>query len=198
MAIVQAVLVRHFTYRGSQEEYSSIYHLSGTQPANSAAWATVLGAIRDAEKPMLPSSVVWTDGYGYNAGSWETAPQTADAHVVWTSSNTGSYSPSTDLPMAGDAAFWVRWTTGDFSSTGKPIYLRKYFHPVYTTAGTPDNVSSGQRTAAAAYADKMFDGTTIAGGLKICRPGGTVGNGESIAVYATTRTLKRRGKRPNP
>jgi hypothetical protein len=196
MAIVQAVIVKSFTYRGSTEEYSNVYHFDGTQPADSSAWSTVLTAIRDAEKSCLPSGVTWVDGYGYNAGSWETKPQTADAHVHWTTSNVGSLSTSGAQVMPGDDAVWVRWDTGDTNSKGKPIYLRKYFHPAVVSSASVDNVLAGQATALATYGGKMVDGTTIAGGLVLCRPNGHHGSNPVVGTYVTTRTLKRRGKRP--
>ena len=204
MATIQAVVVKSFTYRGTIEEYSNVYHLNGTQPADSSAWATLLGVIKDAEKTLAPSYVTWTDGYGYNEGSWETKPSEADAHVTWSTSNTGTFSIGSLVQAPGDAAFWGRWSTGDLNSKGKPIYLRKYFHPAYMSTSAPDANPSAMISALNTYGGKFVDGTSLGGGLKICRPGyhpnesdrGHVGVTFTAGPWITTRTLKRRGKRP--
>lgn len=200
MAVIQAIIVKNFPYRGLTEEYANVYHLSGTEPADSSAWDTLLTAIRDAEKPILSPEVTFTDGYGYNEGSWETKPTTADAHTVWTTSNVGTLSLTGQNRVPGDGAYWVRWSTGDVTDPGgKPIYLRKYFHPAYwSSAAGPDNVVTATKTALVTYANKFTDGTSLGGSLKICRPNGHVGVTALAGDYITTRTLHRRGKRPNP
>jgi hypothetical protein len=197
MAVMQAITVKHFTYRGNTEEYSNVYHLSGTQPADSAAWDAVLNSLRNAEVPLLPNTVTWTDGYGYNPGHWESKPQTVDRHLVWTTSNVGTLTITGGTPCPGDDAVWVRWDTGDRNTRGKPIYLRKYFHPaIGTTATSLDNVLAAQSAALTTYGAKFTDGTSIGGGLKICRPNGHLGGAVVAGQFTTTRTLKRRGKRP--
>lgn len=198
MAVVQAIINKRFLYRGNQEVYSNVYHLSGTRPANDAAWHAVLDALKNAELGVTNAACTWIDGYGYNDGHWEDKPQTVDSHQTWASANTGTLVTTGGTLCQGDSAVWVRWSTGDRNSRGKPIYLRKYFHPAWSAGSPADNVLPAQITALGVYAAKMVDGTTIPGGLVLCRPNGDVGSSPFAGAYVTTRTLKRRGKRPNP
>lgn len=198
MAIVQAVINKRFAYRGSQETYSCVYHLSGTQPADTSAWNAVLDALKNAELGVTNAACTWTDGYGYNAGHWEDKPQQTDAHQIWSTSNTGTLATTGGVICPGDDAVWVRWATGDLNSKGKPIYLRKYFHPAWAGSTGGDVVLPAQVTALGVYAAKLTDGTSIPGGLKVCRPNGDLGSTALASAYITTRTLKRRGRRPNP
>ncbi len=198
MAVIQAIIVKNFLYRGQTEEFATVYHLDGTEPADGSAWDTLLNTIMGCEKLVSSPAITFTDGYGYNAGSWETKPTTADRHHQWTTSNVGTFSMTGREPLSGDTAYWVRWATGDTNTKGKPIYLRKYFHPgLFDTGNSQDLVPTALRTALVTYADKFTDGTTLGGSLTICRPNGHHGSTAVAATYNTTRTLKRRGKRPN-
>ena len=100
----------------------------------------------------------------------------------------------TDTP--GDTAAWVRWATGSLNSNGKAIYLRKYFHDVYyEVATTPDTIADGQKTAYNTFGTAML--TPITGSISMAGPDGEAPPGpRDRSTYITTRTLKRRGRRP--
>jgi hypothetical protein len=191
VANVRLVTIKRFTYRGTTEEWSNIYHFTGTQPANSAAWTTIAAAMKNLEASVLPSNQTLTEWYAYNDGS-----ETADFHGTHTSSNVGTLATTGGVILPGDAAVWVRWSTGETNSRGKPIYLRKYFHGAIGTTGNIDTVLAAQKTALEAFGGYLIDGTSLAGGLKVSRPNGTIGSSPLGSTYVTTRTLKRRGKRP--
>jgi hypothetical protein len=192
MAVIQLVTLKTFSYRGQTEEWSNRYHFSGTQPANSAAWIALAAAMKNLEASVLPSAVTLTGWYGYNDGS-----DTANFSGLHTSSNTGALSTTGGFLAPGDSAMWVRWTTGEMNSKGKPVYLRKYFHPAVATTGAPDTVLAAAKTALTNFGGYLIDGTSLGGGLKVCRPSGTVGTSAVGSTYVTTRTLKRRGRRPS-
>lgn len=191
MSVCKLVTQKSFTYRGAAEEYANIYHLSGTQPADQAAWQSLADAVKDLERPILPGTVTFTTWLGYNDGS-----DTADYTGAHTGTLTGSWTVGTSIPAPGDCAVWVRWSTGDRSSQGKPIFLRKYFHPAYIAAAGGDTAPATWRTAAATYGAAMTAGG-LAGTLKICRPNGHLGVTALACTNVTTRTLKRRGRRPS-
>lgn len=186
-------LVKEFQYRDKPEKWSNTYHFSGTTPSSVAEWQTLGEAIWSAEKTMFKSAVKLVGLYGYEAGN-ELSVAQIDYSVPPLAPIPGTSSVSAS-PAPGDVAFWVRWRTPDRNSRGKWIYLRKYFHGVLTEPGL-DTVAAPVRTAAAAYAAKMIDGT-LPGGAKICGPQGAVASAPLVSTYATTRTLKRRGKRPS-
>lgn len=188
------VIVKTITYRGIPEEYSNKYHFSGTVPTTDAGWKALADAIIAQEKTMFATSTTFTSAYGYAAGVAASVWQINYAdppNTVVTGTLTGTYNQA-----PGDVAFWVRWATGARGTTGKPIFLRKYFHGAAISTSNGDTIFSGQRTAALAYAAKMVDGT-LPGGFKVCRPQGGDGGVVKVPTFLTTRTLKRRGADPS-
>lgn len=191
----KVTIIKHFLYRGVDEQFSNTYHFSGTTPATPAAWRTLVDAIVVNEKPTVTSAVSWVGAYGYEAGS---------PHADWTlnyigageSEPFGSMTLGSMIQSPGDDAVTLRWATGTTNMDGKPIYLRKYMHPAYFLSGAPDTVASTQRTAMGVYAGKWTDGS-LPGGVKVCKPQGGDGAGAFVSPFVTTRTLKRRGKRPS-
>jgi len=191
--------VKRFTYRGNAEEFSNTYHFTGTPPSDFGAWRTLYDALVTAEKAVLTSSVSCIGGYGYDDDS-------PDAHSVWSvdltqAPNTpvpgiGNFDPSTGAP--GDAAMWVRWKTSRKNTAGKWIYLRKYFHGVRLAgASGGDQIAPLQVTALTAFGAKMDDGT-FAGGRRLrSRDHDETLQGHGVSTWVTTRTLKRRGRRPH-
>lgn len=192
------VVIKRFPYRGdSTEEYSNKYLLTGDTPASSADWRNLFNALAAQEKTLYPSLVEIIRGYGYDSPD-------EDATAVWSVDLT--VSPNTPIAgnytvggtrCPGDAAVWVRWGLDRFNSKGKRIYLRKYFHPAYSDGTTYDQVHSAWVTAANAFGAKLQDGTFSAG-RTITDHLGTALVGHASCTYVTTRTLKRRGKRPPP
>jgi len=189
---------KRFTYKATNEEWSNSYALSGTTPADSTAWRTLFDALVAEEKKLYKSLVSVVGGYGY-AG----IPDTGDS-AIWSvdltvAPNTPVIGSLTGAMVAGpgDTAAWVRWGLNRFTSPGgKRIYLRKYFHPAYLTGGDDaETLHSSWVTAAAAFGAKMRDGS-FASSRTIVDKDGNVPIGHAVAPYATTRTLKRRGKRP--
>lgn len=199
MALFKITVIKEMSYRGTLEEWSNSYVLSGTDPADAAAWAAWAAKIKDVEQPVLPASQRFSRWYGYNQGHWETKPQHIDAQGTYAAATNGTQTLSAASPAPGDAAIWVRWDTGQFTSRGKKIYLRKYFHGALVGGANLDTVSPAQITSALAYAAKMYDGTSLIGTARLARETGTLPIAHSVGPYVTTRTLKRRGKRnPTP
>lgn len=190
--------VKRFTYRGdANEEWSNTYAFSGATPADSTAWRALYDALVVEERKLYSSVVYNVGGYGYDKipAKGDHAIWTVDLTVAPNSPLAGTGTP-TGNSMPGDAAAWVRWGLDRFSSPGgKRIYLRKYFHGVYQDAGNKDQISSTQNTAYLAFAAKMRDGS-FSGSRTLVDKFGNVPIGAAVSPYITTRTLKRRGKRP--
>lgn len=203
-------IVKRFTYRGdTTEEYSNTYWLTGTVPANAAAWRTLFDALVAIEKTVYPSTHSVVRGYGYddNEGHRSSDPDGTDvAPAVWSvdmtsSPNTpvaGTQGMGSAVPGPGDAACWVRWKTSRLTTKGKPIYLRKYFHGVAISSSTGgDALTALQITNLNALGTTLRDGS-FAEGRHVTAAGETdTLVSSSASSFATTRTLKRRGKRPN-
>lgn len=188
-------VIKKFTYRDQGEEWSNTYHFSGPTPADSAAWKTLADAIIAKERTFLSTHTKFVRAYGYEPGNessvwqwnYEGPPDTSVAGVsTWAAS---AFAP-------GDAAMTVRWYTGELSSPGgKKIYCRKYFHDVEMNPADPDEVAPSVLTSLNTFGAGMIDGSLPAG-RKYCGPQGAVLSAPAANPYITTRTLKRRGKRP--
>lgn len=188
------VIVKKFTYRNAAEEYSNRYHFSGTTPADTAAWKALADAIITAERGCYMASTSFIKAYGYVAGNENSVAQIDYAiapNVIVSGNGTGF----TGLTCPGDVAATIRWYTGASSSRGKKIYCRKYMHDVVQEAGQPDKLHATQKTALQTFAAKMIDGT-LPGAARYCGPQGASLSAPLVDQWLTTRTLKRRGKRP--
>lgn len=187
-------IVKDFTYRDAREEFSNRYHFSGTTPSDAAAWKALADAIIAAEKLTVQADVRFVRAYGYQAGNDNSVAQVdyaipPNVIVVGTS-------PGGGAGMApGDVAATTRWYTGASSSRGKKIYCRKYWHAIEPDATDLDKLLAGTRTKLQTFAAKLIDGT-LPGSFKYCGPQGAVLGPPETSQWLTTRTLKRRGKRP--
>jgi hypothetical protein len=191
-------LIKDMTYRGLKEEWSNSYALTGTTPADTTAWRALFDAMCNIDKAVMGTDGRIIGGYGYNR-----IPQTGDhaiysidllvspnSPVVGTAVSTGGYQ------FSGDGAAWVRWGLDRFNTNGKRVYLRKYLHAGYiNSSGGPDALLPAYKTALLLYATKYDDGSLL-GSRKVCDKDGNVPIGHAVSDYVTTRTLKRRGKRP--
>jgi hypothetical protein len=198
---VGIVTVKRGWRRGAHtEEWSNKYHLSGPDPGTPTAWKTLFDALVAEEKKLVTSGTSVVRGYGYDSDS-------DDATAVWGVDMTvspnvpvpGTYSTGLGMYAPSDAAAWVRWKLDRNNSKGKAIFLRKYFHDVCLTTPTPsdiDAIETAQKTAYAAFSSLLFTGAGIDGGRHIRDTGGGNVIASGYSNYVTTRTLKRRGKRP--
>jgi hypothetical protein len=187
-------IVKSFTYRGIAEEFSNTYHFSGTTPANEAAWKTLADAIFAAEKLTVTNAVTFVAAYGYEAGNENSVAQLDYRVAPYGPPVSGTHVASGQL-MPGDVAATARWWTGVSSSRGKKVYCRKYFHGIDGHNTTRDLVEPSQKTKLETYCAKLIDGT-LPGSFKYCGPQGAVLSAPTVSAYLTTRTLKRRGRRP--
>ena len=202
-------IVKRFNYRGdATEEYSNTYWFTGgSPPADAAEWRTLFNAVVLVEKTCYPAQVEVIRGYGYDnddghkpGDSGTVAPSVwqVDLRIAPDTVVGGTLTVTTpDIRGPGDSAVWVRWKTSRVTDPGgKPIYIRKYFHPACFNATSVDVILASQKTALLALGAKLDDGT-LPGSRKIT----TAGRADTIinhgaSSYVTTRTLKRRGKRP--
>lgn len=188
---------KSFTYRGSPEKFSNKYHFNGSNPANSTEWKAITDALVAQEKTLFPvgTTIIYAAGYTSDTGP---AVYTRDFTVSPDTPVAGTLVTTGAVETPGDDAFWARWWTGQYDSRGKKIYLRKYWHPAYITSGNPDQLFSGQKTAASTFAALMISGLTVTGysTRTLCDKSGNVATAYNVVTYVTTRTLKRRSGSP--
>lgn len=187
------IVTNSFTYRGSTEEWSQKYHHDGTAPSTPAAWRSFCNNFIDAYRLVLGTQVEVLRFQCYEDLS---APTTYTYNLAdFSGPFAGEYALSSGEDWAsGDTAYLERWNTGRMSTKGKPVYLFKYFHPAAIHEATPDQLAPTLKTAMDTFGAAVMAG--ISGSLKIADKNGNPVTGYYTEPYATTRTLKRRGRRP--
>jgi len=192
------ISIKEFTYRGSDEEWSNTYVFDGTAPVGFAAWEAFADDWATDEASILPATVDIVKFYGYADADPDSSPAYVhDWRVPPSGPRAGTFSMTGRLALPGDSAAWIRWSTGRLSLKGKKVFLRKYYHPAIVTSGeSVDEVAAGWITAAEAFAQDLIDGTGAAGVTLADPHDGETPVEMGVAPFVTTRTLKRRGKRP--
>lgn len=190
-------IVKAFPYRAEgAEEFSNTYMLTGATPANAAAWEALYEGMRAEESTLWFNDTTQPHivaGYGYDSFAH-------DAVSVWSTRETVPVhgvlaGVTTQVRAPGDAAMLASWKLDRRNSKGKTVYLHKYYHGALATAGGGDSLAGVQKVALDAVATVLMDGT-LPNGRKICDPLGNIPISGGAKDYITTRTLKRRGKRP--
>lgn len=192
MAAPGITVVQTFTYRGAPEEWSNKFHFQGTAPSDPAGWRALADAFITLWKTTLTDVVTIVRVLCYedtdNPAVYTYTLASFSGNVAGTIV-TGS---SADLLESGDVAGLLRWNTGRVSSRGKPIYLFKYLHGVMHASGSRDTWRD--TTVANTFATNVMASSGAWPGL--ADKTGTVPVGHLAETYLTTRTLKRRGRRP--
>lgn len=194
MAASGITVIQSFTYRGAAEEWSNKYHFQGDPPSDPAGWRDLCDAFITQLKAILTdvNTIVRVQCYeDTDNPAVYTYDLAAFGGVVAGTYVTGS---SADLLEAGDTAGLIRWNTGRTSTRGKPIYLFKYYHGVMHESGTVDELRHSLKSAYATFANAIRTATGDWPGL--ADKTGTEPVGYLAETYLTTRTLKRRGRRP--
>lgn len=189
------VIVKSFEYRGVEEEFSNRYHFEGGVFGDTPPWKTLADAIIAGERPSVPPPVSFVRAYGYEAGIDHSVVVVDYTQPPATVLN-GTFAGVPGQYMPGDVAAMVRWPTFALNSKGKMIYCRKYMHGVYSDAADADKFNPAQSTALLAFATLMTNGN-LPQGVKYCGPQGADLGPPLVSQWLTTRTLKRRGKRPS-
>lgn len=192
-------IIKSFEYRGAPEEWGNTYFFTGDLPANPAAWKTLADNVIADEVTLYDAGTEVVKAIGHQAGQsvavWSYDYAAASATVP----GTLAVGVST-VAQAGDSAAWLRWSTDQLTSKGKPIYLRSYFHPAYVDGSSTlqrDEISPNWITAAQEFGDDWIAGFSDGTETHVrCGPKGAVGLVALPSAWATTRTLERRGKRP--
>jgi hypothetical protein len=196
-------IIKSMLYRGVAEEWSNHYHLSGPDPADRAAFKTLVDLVVTQEKVCYTSTSNVVRVYAYNAA--DDPAHNVNSHATWSWDYTISplapvpgtltLTASTEHGISGDQAYWIRWDSGRLNSKGKKIWLRKYMHQGCAINNTPDTLTSTTITNANAFG-AFLEGSIGADARHIVGPDGLAASGHGVSTYVTTRTLKRRGKRP--
>lgn len=187
-------LTKRFAYRGADELWSNTYHFVGSAPTSTADWRSLVDDLVAIEKAVYPDTVVVVEALCY---------ENTDEDSVYTyhladfgGEVSGTFTPDAgDQRITGDDACIVGWDTGARNSQGKPIWLRKYFHGGYNDGTDQDRVSDALQASLGSFATDVAASSGAWPG--IANPSGDAPTGGTrVSEWITTRTLKRRGRRP--
>ncbi len=194
MAAPMMTIIKKFTYRGAPEEWSNSYHLND-HPADRAGWVTDVGNMAFREQPLYTADCVVDRALVYNDAS-NPATFVFDAATEGFDF-AGALDGSTGHIFAGDQAATVGWETGILGGSGKMIWLRKYFHNGTEHDTVPDELSAVYAAALAAFGASLLGDALPSGFFYADKNGRRPDGPVHVDPWATTRTLKRRGKRPH-
>lgn len=195
MIVTGITLVKQFTYRDvPTEQWSNTYWLSGPTGLSTAAWDALFDQLIALERNVYSSSSSVVRALGYASSDPHTAAQHIKDYPVGTLA--GSLADGTGHPYSGDQAGFIFWKTSVKNKRGKWIYLRKYLHDGFESLADRDKLSTATAAAYTLFAQQLGGGSFL-GGRHIVGPNLDYGilTGQS-SQWTTTRTLKRRGKRP--
>lgn len=192
------VITKKMVYRDEQAEaWSNKYWLSGPVPSGPTAWRSLLDAMVLHEKTCYTPQVHVISAYGY-------ADDTPGAISVWSvdleaegATVPGTLTAAQGIQYAGDQAGMIEWRTERKNTRGKWIYLRKYFHGGITHYTAPDEIAPETLAAYEAWAQMLVSVSPQLEDRYLRSQKQLEQFTETIASkWITTRTLKRRGKRP--
>lgn len=195
-ALTGLTIIKKFEYRGdASEEWSNHYHLRNSPPLTEQEWESMALGLIDLERRCYPATSQVIRAYGYDDDSptatsvWSFDYEAASISLPGQLTLTGSRG-------AGDQAAMVWWKMDQKNSRGKWIYLRKYVHDPDISLTDADSITASQKAALELFAQEMTDGTAGSwGGIRAQKfPDAVIAYAAS--QWVTTRTLKRRGKRP--
>jgi hypothetical protein len=188
-------VTKSFSWRGSREHWSNVYHVD-TEPPTAVDWDALLNKIWALEWLFLPADVQIEGGTGHTPGTPPVLVWESDSPPVGEGGIPGAFVPAAgDHLTPGDVAGWVRWTSDLKNKRGKPIYFRNYYHAMYV--GADGNTIVASQQANMTELGRSFQAGLVANGRTYRRTGPNHGSPQDHAssIYATTRTLERRGKR---
>jgi hypothetical protein len=193
MAAPGVVLYKHFTWRGEDEEWGNTYHFLGDAPGNPADWRSLVDDLVALEKDVLLSSVhigraiCYEDTDDNSVYSYDLSAFGGEVAGTIVAADEGGH------VQEGGSSYQARWDTGRRSTKGKPIYLRKYWHPALDD-GTPDVLNSYVVGRVATFAEDVLAASGDWPGL--AGPDHNAPVGHLALTYVGYRDLRKGRRRP--
>lgn len=194
MAAPGVVLYKTFSYRGSPEEWGNTYHFTGDAPSTPADWRSLVDALVALEKTVLDVAVTIERAICYENTDDSSVYSYDLSAFGGTVAGTYSHGAASAVPQEGESSYMARWDTGRRSTKGKPIYLRKYWHPAFSQPTTPDLIDTTLKGLVGTFASSVLASSGSWPGL--AGPDGVAPVGHLPATYTNSRDLRKGRRRP--
>ena len=189
------VSVKSFTYRDQTgEEWSNRYHFQGDPPSDPAGWRALCDDFAALEAAVLTTQSNIIRFLCYAADGDPTVYSYDLAAFGGVVPGTWALGAGSQGWVSGDVAYLIRWNTGRLSTKGKPVYLFKYYHGGASSDSDKDKPPASLEAAMGTFGNTVRTASGDWPGL--ADKNGDEPVGYLAETYLTTRTLKRRGRRP--
>lgn len=153
MGFIGVSIVKRTAFRLSTQEFSNSYHYKSADPnPNNAVAGAIIDEIVATERALHSTLVTFVIGRLWSWGGSQAANQMILERPL---SGTGTQPTSTGFDP--ERAVLARWPAG-VDNRGRPVYLRKWYHPVGVCNGVAFGAIQTSQQAEISSADR----TTIA------------------------------------
>lgn len=175
MPVYGVSVTKSSQFQGGLEKWSNVYHYFCAAALDATLGANLVDQIAVAEKLCHTANATFEDGRVWEVGG---SPAENETIIIQDLSGTGSMSVGTALWK--EACHVVRCDTNRTTTTGKRIYLRKYYHamalPVADATGAIGQtaLASGNKTPFQTCLETLREVTLTPGSVAVflCAPGG--------------------------
>lgn len=197
MAIYGVEVTKSVTWRDTTEKFSNVYHYSLATNLDSTLATDLVDQIAAAEKLCHGLAVTFEDGRVWSVGG---TPSQNETIVIRDLSGTGSAASNAGYYV--ESAYVVRCDTNRNTTTGRRIYLRKYYHTLNMVSSTQGMLSGANAITSTQWAlvktcmESLRELTLSPGSILVtlCAPGGQqVSDSRPVTVlpHLHTRQFRR-------
>lgn len=195
MAITACAVTKSTSWRGGTEFFSNVYHYFSSTNLDVALATDLADFLIDAEKSVHTSQVTFEHARVWEAGGSPTENETL---VIRDASGTGILGNSGG--MFKEACVVTRIDTNRNTSTGRRIYLRKFYHSCGLPSASSDMYEgevalTATQTGPFKTIVEQIREATLTGGIAVflCAPGGQLVNDSrpvTVDPYLHTRQFR--------
>lgn len=180
-------VTKSFPMRGVTQVFSNRYHFDGMTGLTASDWLALANAIQSLERSTLDLASHLIGYTGYEAGS-DVPVYSNEVNLV----GTATYDAS-DIPVPGDTAALIRYSTTQRTSKNHPVYLFNYYHDAkFESSVGADTISVQFKSALENLASAWVTGFTVGTStIKRCGPNGAVAQGYLVEQFLTHRDFPR-------
>lgn len=129
MVQIGVAIVKSTNFRGVEQEFSNVYHYRAPGPGPVTNPDAIINEIVAIERDLHATVVNFK-----RASLWSSGGTPAQNQMIHQMTLTGTGATAQNGAMDRERAVLMQWPAG-LSVTGKPVFLRKWYHSCGTFAG---------------------------------------------------------------